>query len=193
MILSPGEEAALDWYFGEGQGLLFRSSLGTMLERAALYAQPYVLPDERPVVEARPTAETREPGGYNIDEGVLSRYARVQKRIQGVQHQDPHSVRVLSLYYGDIGARWGRTTHGRLLAVASETPCGVKLCERARRRTQAAPRATPDEQLGALLEVQRVQPEPARELLLRRAMHEALCDYVHACTLYRQTGERGTP
>lgn len=197
--ISPGDEAALDWYFGQGQSLFERSTMGGMLERASLFTLPYLpdpelvlarknrQPDEAPPGEitARPTGHGYQAGGYTPDETALNRFAWISRLVSRVALIETGSAEVLGVYYGDNGARWGRTTHGRLFAVYPLTGAGKTLLRKSRTRTKGADLGlSASEELGALFEVDRVQPMPARRLLAEQARREATAQYERACSLW---------
>jgi len=199
--LSPFDEAALDWFFGEGQTLSERSTMGSMLERAEMFHVPRPAPDEElrlalldwhehPWLEppgaltARPTLGAPPPSGQAPDESRLQRYAYVSRRLCRVAEREALHVAVLAAFYGDQGARWGRTPHGRIFAVYALTDAGTELLKRARRRTAARVARSASEELGAVAEVERVQPQPARALLLEQARRQAMRLYEHACAAW---------
>jgi hypothetical protein len=197
--ISPTDEAALDWYFGPGSALFERSTMGGMLDRASLFSLPYLpdpelvlarlhrLPHEPPPgeVTARPTGHSYQAGGYTPDEGALNRYAYISRILSRVGRAAPFGLDVLSAYYGDQGARWGRTRHGRLFSVYPLTEAGKELLRRARKRTKGADLGLcAAEELAAVFEVQAVQPMPARRLLGEQARREATKHYERACALW---------
>lgn len=203
-LLSPQAEAALDWYFGEGASLFERSTFGAMLERSSMYkvkrtVDPELMrarlerePHEAPpgALTARPKSGQAPSSGYTPEESLLSRYARVSRLVRAVLEQDELSAAVLGAYYGDIGARWGRSPYGRIFAVYPLTAAGRELLRRERARQSAgkAPSSTltPAEELGVVMSVQAIQPQPARRVLADRARIESYQCYERACALYRE-------
>ena len=200
--ISMYDEASLSWYFGEGQAAFERSVCGSMLERCDLYAVAHV-PDpelvalraarepwEPPVgeVDARPRGGQPQSSGYTPDELALSRYARVSRRLLAVSRADLHAAHVLAAYYGDTGARWGRTPQGRIFAVLPLTEAGLEILRRATRRMVLRPGANADDQINAELTVQAVQPVPGRALLIERARKQATEAYDHASRVWVEIG-----
>jgi hypothetical protein len=199
--LSMYDEASLDWFFGEGSALFERSTTGPMLERAALFKVDY-LPDpelvaaerarepwDPPVGEitARPTAEVRAPGGHMAPEGAMSRYARISRILRKIGAVDLVAYEVLGTFYGDQGARWGRTVYGRLFGLFPMTTGGRELLVRAREPGRGLDRGlSAAEQLWVLLEVQHVRPMPGIAVLKHKARIQALKAYEHACILWQQ-------
>lgn len=200
--LPPHDEAALDWYFGPGQTLLERSTMGGMLERARLFATDF-LPDpeldtarriwarDEPWAEppgaltARPRGGGHQASGYTPEEGLLSRFARVSRIMQQLAARDVDAAGALVLYYGDQGVRWGRTRLGRIFALMPFTVSGKELLQRERRRTKGIDLGLSHaEELSNVLEVDRVQPVAARRALAEKARREALSVYEHAAVMW---------
>jgi len=207
MRIDPHDEAALDWFYGEGQSMFERSASGAMLERAwafkvnwlpdpelfaaRLARQPWE-PDPGDIT-AQPTAEVRAPGGTMPNEGAISRYARVSRLVRDVAALDLASAGVLALFYGDQGQRWGRTVHGRLFALYPQTGAGRELLQTAHasRKKEGRPDLglSAAEQLFVTFEVLAVQPKPVLRALQAKARVQALRAYEQACTLWRQAKE----
>lgn len=183
--ISPGDEAALDWYFGPGQAVFERSTMGGMLDRAELFSLPPELMRVTVEITARPTGHPTPGGGYSPDEGALGRYAWISRFVARVRAQDGLAADVLGAYYGDAGARWGRTPHGRIFALFPLTEGGRELLRRARKRTKTSDQGlSAADELAALFDQQRVQPMPARAVLAEQARREAQVHYAHACALW---------
>ncbi|GMV18388.1 MAG: hypothetical protein AMXMBFR56_66120 [Polyangiaceae bacterium] len=100
-------------------------------------------------------------------ERQLMRFAIASRAVKAVARRRAILAAVLRAYYGDTGARWGRTEHGRILAVYPLTPEGAKLVEASRRRSSAF--LPEDETLGVELVLQRQQPQDIRKHLINRA------------------------
>ncbi len=161
--LSHEDEGDLEWYLSSGQALFERSTVGAMLDRAEMYAYarpdlgPYVEPTEDDLVRvkrrgvcedirviesaydpytAHPTAEHRAGGGHMPPDGDLSDAADMSRHFRRMGAQDPVSVVVLDLYYGDRGARYAGGKPGRIFAVYVCTDAGRELLERDAKETR---------------------------------------------------------
>lgn len=139
----------------------------------------------------------------------LFRYAEASRRVSAIAAVDPTAAAVLQAYYGDQGARWGRTELGRIVAVIPLTEAGRELLrradERSKKRGGKASTAPEAEQVATELHVLRVQPAASRGVLAERARNQALALYARALSLWRaskrtaverpvagaQRGERG--
>lgn len=155
--LSHEDEGDLEWYLSSGQALFERSTVGSMLDRAELFA--YALPDLGPYVEptaehlvrvkrrgvcednrkiesaydpdtARPTAEHGGGGSYMPPDQDLTDAADFSRHFRRMGERDPVSVVVLDLYYGDRGARYAGGKPGRIFAVYVCTDAGRELLNR---------------------------------------------------------------
>lgn len=116
-------------------------------------------------------ANSSEEVGYTPDEGSLQRYALVSRRLDRAGSANSRVRETLTVYYGDIGARWGRTRHGRLLGLYSLTSAGKKLLLRG---GDSGVDLTPAERIGVEAELERAQPKPNRRALLTAAHMQAL-------------------
>lgn len=155
--LSHGDEGDLEWYLSAGQSLFERSAVGSMLDRAKMYA--YALPDLGPYVEpaedhlvrvkrrgvcddnrliesaydpdtARPTGGHSSGSGYMPPDKDLHRAADLSRHFRRLGERDPMSVVVLDLYYGDRGARYAGGKPGRIFAIYVCTDAGRELLNR---------------------------------------------------------------
>ena len=185
-------DALLDWYFGEGQAAFERSTCGAMLDRAALYSVRE--PVTRAEITARPRPASRAEQGYTPDERDLERYAEASRRLRMLSAEH---ARTLAAYYGDEGARWGRTDLGRIVAVMPLTEAGAQLLERARKRAESLSAhisgLSPSEQLGTELEAQRAQPQASRSVLVDRARVQAIMMYGRALDAWQATARPARP
>lgn len=116
-------------------------------------------------------AGSSEEVGYTPDEGALQRYALVSRRLDRAGDSSGRVRETLGVYYGDVGARWGRTRHGRLFGLYALTPAGKKLLMRG---GESGTTLTPAERLGVEAELERAQPKPNRRALLTAAHMQAL-------------------
>jgi len=200
-------EADLDWYFGAGQTLNERSPFGAILDRQALYHVPRHIdpelfraqldrkPHEPPpgALTARPRGGSEPASGNSPEEGLIRRYAHISRLLKRLGQQDADAVLILAAYYGDQGARWGRTPHGRLFALLPLTPAGMQLLRRSRKRARAVDLGLSSaEQLGVEVEVQAVQPHAWRTLLIEQAKRQAWTAYAGACRLFAEVAHGGT-
>ena len=214
-MITGRDEALLTWFFGIGQVAFERSPTGAVLERAFLFSTAR---DERKDRRARvrkarpkrsrakhssepwdpfpvtafPTAEVRLSQGYEPEDQLLRRYAHVSRLLKLVEQRDPLAAQVLEHYYGDPGARWGRTPgHTRLFAVTHFTQAGRTLlhesAEQANRNASGPElELPPHERMGVLAEVQRVQPKKRRRELLRESEIQAARLLSSACAVWRE-------
>ncbi len=139
--LSPRDEANLTWFFSAGQTMFERSPMGGMLERAEQFAVPSlsvsvaVRSEAGHVIgytsgiDARPTAEARNVVVHAPDDGALALYGLISRRLMLLERQLPIAVICLEALYGDLGARWAVTRHGRIAAVFHLTDAGRRLIE----------------------------------------------------------------
>jgi hypothetical protein len=199
MILSPGQEKRLDWFFGAAQTLFTRSTQGAALERAFNLLVPR-LPDPELIrarfdrephepppgqITARPGSSKHSPASYSPDEGLMEMWGELAEVYRIVVRADATSACVLGAYYGNEGARWGRTVHTRLFAVFPLTEAGAELLRRSRKRARGAElELSASEELADEFEVQRIQPMPARGMLADQARAQALRAYERACRLW---------
>jgi len=206
------DEALLSWFFGDGQVAFERSPTGAVLDRAELYsvarderkarakAQQRARPKKRAKhasepwdpnpVTAYPTAEVRTTRGYVPDDTALKNYAKCSRALALVEKRDKVAARALELYYGDAGARWGRTSRGRLFALAHLTDAGQTLLREAADRTKRLGGVELElpahERMGALADVQQVQPNRRRRELLRQSGVQSGKLYSYACRVWAE-------
>lgn len=120
---------------------------------------------------AQPTAEDKGGRGYTPTERALERYAAVSRRLDRVERAH---VEVLTAYYGDTGARWGRTRHGRTFAVYALTPAGHKLVRMAMLGSGTdGVHLSAGERIGVQAELEKTQPKATRRALLDAADRQA--------------------
>lgn len=124
--------------------------------------------------------------GYTPDDGTLTRYAVLSRRVAQL---DARHFDVLATYYGDAGARWGRTRHGRAFAIAPLTQSGARLVEYSRSRGQSASVLAGHEILGVEAELDRTQPRRERRALLDAALRQAEALYCAAARAWNATSE----
>ncbi len=120
--LSSQQETLLDFYFASGR-LFYRSTLGAQLDRAMMLRRtssgavvgraPHW--HWRPGDQAPPiyVANHVEATGYEVDPRDLVAHSRLSRRMNVLARSNPLAYAVLSIYYGDAGARWARTSQDR--------------------------------------------------------------------------------
>ena len=86
---------------------------------------------------------------------------------------DYQSLEVLRRYYGDTGARWGRTSKGRVFSIYPLTSAGQRLLKRTRRDGDDQVTLTDCERLGVQADLQKSQPKQDRGALLVQADEQA--------------------
>jgi hypothetical protein len=203
MSISPADESALDWYYGQALALFGQSVTGTMLDRADMFwvrrpitpamfrAHQTRRPNEPPpdLLTVRSGSPHRATAVYVPDEAALRRYARVSNRLDRLS--DPRARVVLEAYYGDAGARWGASDLGRILAVMPLTKAGSEVVER-HTSDQPGLRLSPHEKLHSALVVQSVRPLAGRGRLLDAARAQAWTAYRWSCMLWMEARDRRT-
>lgn len=142
------------------------------------------------LLTARPTAEHAAAGGYVPDDFALRKYALVSRRLDRVASVDPLLVEALASYYGDAGARWGRTRYGRLFTLYALTPAGHKLVRMSMRSTSDAITLTAIERIGVEADLDAQQPKPKRRALLDAAARQAAELYDRMCDAWNASSVR---
>lgn len=151
--LSNRDERLLGWFLCEGQIMFERSSMGSQLDRAQMYA--YALDagslkrvrsrrvrDIRlrsstgPGYDARPGVEPRQPNTAGPDDDARTRFADLGRRLLAVSRVHTEAATVLELYYGDRGARYAGGRPGAIFAVYICTRAGQELLRRDRNGAQ---------------------------------------------------------
>ncbi len=215
--MTADDESNLEWYLGAGTTEFFRSSSGGMLERAKAfspnrahdeqgkllddkYDRRTARPDRRKFlvargadmqeVDARPTAEVQTSGGTEPSIKVLMRYALVSRRLARVDERSIQAGQVLRTYYGDAGARWGRTKHGRIFSLYGSTPAGEALVKRVEGEEQSPVFLPFSERLGVIAALQSIggQSKAWRRLALAEADRQAWAMYGAARKCWQEVG-----
>jgi hypothetical protein len=182
-LISVHDEQQLEWFFSRGQTAFERSTSGGMFERGYLYSQARAYRPERApvlgkygqligwqaVLDARPTAETRNIGGYLPDAAAMNTYAEVSAKLKRLERLSAVSALVVELIYGDIGQRWATQDgldqpFGRTGALFHITHKGRQLIVAARKHAAAVSSTSlnDEEQIEVIVKVQRAQPRPER-------------------------------
>lgn len=174
-VASQKQACDLEFFFSADR-LFFRSTFGAQLERAAARRRSSdgrAIGGTKPSWAWRPNGEpppvyvneTRGEGAsYEVDHSDLVMHSRLSRRMRVLCWLNPEAYAVLSVYFGDRGARWAQTSQNRLdsdggdtvspglgfgaiVALYPLTPSGRQLLDRERRRgvgnatTQKATRA----------------------------------------------------
>ena len=132
---------------------------------------------------ATPKTVTADPAVHVPDVELLERYAGITRRLNWVSKQSRICYHALALYYGDAGARWGRTEQGRIFSLYELTRPGQKLA--GWKRDRNAPVLSTGERIGVQAVVQRTQPDGERKRLLLAAADAALTLYNQTCELWQ--------
>jgi hypothetical protein len=169
MGISQKDEALLIWFFERGVPAFWRSTQGTMLERAHSHAY-----DSAGHRIPRPSAwssgnmmrprQVHQEASYEPEEEDLIRVARVSRRLRIVRAKDARAEQTIEAYYGGTGARWNGTDQGRIFALYPLTAAGERFvrAEMARRPGRLV---SPHDGLLEELQLQAVAPtEQRREL-----------------------------
>ena len=196
-MITRREEDLLIWYFEEGIGAFWRSPLGASLERqgALAYggdgrriAKPAPWTNQATIAHKHRPAES----SYMPDEDALLRAASVSRRLRKVAEADAAAEQTLEAYYGAVGARWSRSSVGRVFAIYPLTEAGARLV---RDDFVLSPscEALPHERLAAALEAQRAHPTPERREQLARVHAQAERRLATAWRLWRASNRAATP
>lgn len=140
--------------------------------------------------DAQPTDPKRLNNAQAPDNRTLMRYASASSHLAKVDRADLQSGQVLRTYYGDAGARWGRTKWTRLFSIYPMTPAGMGLVERVERETPSPVFLTAVERLGVIAELQGVKPEVKawRRVALGAANRQANEMFARACQCWVAVG-----
>lgn len=182
MNLSERDQYLLERYFSDGRA--DRSSAGAILDHCELYS---VRERHNGIVDARPTAEVREHTRSGPDDGQLAILGMVSRRLSVVRKTDPASYLVLSLWFGDTGAKYALTPAGRLESVVALTATGMGLVRRMRLKTHGADRS-PDAHIASA--VARAAHSESIRSAIGVARVEAVALVERACEAWRGTEER---
>lgn len=147
-------------------------------------AAGYIVP-----VTANPKAGSPEDEGWCPDDEALVRYALVSRRLDRLSDA---ALEVLSLFYGDRGARWAGTVQGRMLSLYHLTQAGGKLAARGitavMRDTLGELGLRLDEAIWNECEAQRATPTATRKQQLEKAHEQAVELFRSASTEWLGTG-----
>lgn len=162
----------LEWVLSIGMTKCYRSTAGSMLERAQVLA--YDSEGRRiPIVKdpwlVMPIKRDNNEPAYEMEFRDLFRIGRVTRALLAIERTDPTSASVLVSLYGDRGARWGRETYGREAAIYPLTKTGQALIANIRKRFPTSIEIRDDEVLVQDLVDQTRQPND-----LRRRKHERM-------------------
>jgi hypothetical protein len=131
--------------------------------------------------------EYRSPIAISASE--MARYGMAGRYVGLVRAKSPISAVALELYYGDIGAKWARTVHGRAFSLYLLTPAGRKLLRSADARNDAGDR-TPIERLGVLASQNRLEENGPNAALFLQAGVAAMAIQQQMATVWNQVKRR---
>ncbi|MEJ7727626.1 MAG: hypothetical protein WKG00_00245 [Polyangiaceae bacterium] len=185
------DEDLLIWFYEEGIGAFSRSPLGVALERQAALAFDEAgrrIPKATAWTHAADIAHRHRPGeaSYMPDETLLLRAASVSRRLRRVAAANARAEQTLEVYYGFIGARWARSTEGRLFALYPLTEAGARLVLDDI-GVQRDATALPHERISHALSAQRSAPSEARREQLARMRSQAERRLVESWRVWRET------
>lgn len=166
----------LEWFLGVGMTKCARSTTGSVLERAknaCVDSEGNRIPRvDDPWKFAMPAKEFKE-ASYEMEFRDLFRIGRISRILNRVALRAPLSARVLGALYGDAGARWGRSEHGREASIFHLTESGQKLIASIRRRYPTSLEIRDDEVIAQDWLDQRRAPNDIRARQHRRIRDEA--------------------
>lgn len=160
-MLSFHDEHMLDRFFSHGREE--RSPMGAILDMAELYSvhgpkergprteeeQGHPRHCQCPAcsdqLDAQPTAETRQNAKDEADHDTMRLLGSVSRRLAIIRQSDPKSHDVLAAYFGDAGAKWGASEHGRINALLGLTETGKKILTKEKRKSRGAKLELSDE------------------------------------------------
>lgn len=174
MPIPPQDEYLLNWFFSKGQTQFFRSTMGTMLERAEALAFDSagnkVEPPDDPWLYML-VKPTEGGAAYEPDSNVLQRFGWVSRRLRPIASTRPSLVTAMATHYGDSGARWEREKVGRLFSLYPLTPSG-RMFLRANARRHAL-EMRPDDAIAVEVKLQELQPNDIRRRMLKNMAEDA--------------------
>jgi hypothetical protein len=194
MGISRKDADLLVWFFERGVTVFWRSTFGTMLERA--YACAYDSEGRRVHSSDAWSAgatlrlrENRHESSYVPEETDLLRAAQVSRRLRIVSATDPAAERTLEAYYGRAGARWAQMDQGRIFSLYPLTSAGERfvradILKRPERDLSAHDR------ILAEVQVQLVAPTDERRAILARIHTQAEKQLAHAWATWRAAEPR---
>lgn len=142
--------------------------------------------------DAQPTAEYHSPpvdaeGEFvTPDNDDTRRRSRISTRLARASIEAQH---VLRIYYGDQGARWGRTKHGRIFSLYGITKAGAELVRKVEEAEESPVFLPVSERLGVIAELQGIpsQSKRSRKLALDAADRQAWDMYRASCVSWLRT------
>jgi hypothetical protein len=166
----------LEWFLGLGIARCHKSTMGGMLERAESLAfdsdgNRIPLPEDKWLC-MMPKKQNTEPF-YELEFRELFLIGRMSRTMIAVASKSTASARVLEVLYGDAGARWGRTDHGRDAAIYHLTTTGQKVLGAIRRRFPTSDAIRDDEVIVQDFLDQKRAPNDIRSRQHRRIRNEA--------------------
>lgn len=137
-------------------------------------------------LDARPR-KGAEPG-YPADpfamHSVLVEYAKMSRDLDRVAELDGRVVSGLEIYYGDEGAVWGRTRHGRMFALYRLTRAAGQILKHGQQENPTDLGVSA--RLATEAELDRQQPKAWRRQLLNAADEQARRIYDRMCQVWNR-------
>lgn len=123
--------------------------------------------------------------GNDPPHNVVVQYASVSRRLSRVEGQSIEAGKHLRLYYGDSGAKWGRTKHGRIFSLYASTPAGKALVALVEKQDECV-FLPADDRLGVIAELQGIPSvsKLSRKRALDLADKQAWAMYRAACLVW---------
>ena len=135
-------------------------------------------------IEVTPDGAVRV--GNDPPHNLVVRYASVSRRLSKVGKRSVTHSRVLEVYYGDAGSKWGRTKYGRIFSLYARTPAGAQLVIDVEAKEKSPVFLTDDERLGVIAGLQGIptQSKAWRKRALVKADEQAWALYRAACVCW---------
>lgn len=142
------------------------------------------MPSGKQPVDVTPEGHVRI--GNDPDHCVVIRYASVSRRLSRVDAYSVDAGKYLRVYYGDSGARWGRSKHGRIFSLYALTPAGSKLVAKVESEDPGVDFLPADERLGVIAALQGIPSamKMSRKRALDMADTQAWAMYRAACLVW---------
>ncbi len=182
----------VEWVLSVGMGKCFKSNAGALI--AKLERQKRDKPKKKQPMEhqIRMRAEgvsckmlptdtwlmvvpkpPAQEAGYEMEFRDLFRIGRVTRWLIAMERMDSQLCSALMALYGDRGARWGQTSHGRDAAIYPLTKTGQQLIDGIRRRFPLSREIRDDELLVQDVIDQARQPDDIRKRKHTKMRNEA--------------------
>jgi hypothetical protein len=173
--ISLPDESLITWYLGAGVSTFFHSTFGRTLDRAQIFRRSSnnkLIPIPSGTDKWRYIHVPHEDShpSYELDPALLDKFGRVSRRMLAVEREDAFAVRLIEVFYGDVGCRWAHQPNpGRLISLYPYTQSGATYL----RSQTPVEGLRADERLANLELAQRTTPTEWRASLLRRIRKQA--------------------